>query len=152
MVSSECISWNRNLFTTETKELWLQKNQNNNGQPGAAASFLVNRWNEPEILLSLWASRMIQPSQISVCMKQCHHVPPSEKEACASRTGRLGWWCMAHEMTPSVSINYHTQINHKCFSSSNLKYNPDPHMDTQMTRWLQISAPTPPPLFLTSFL
>ena len=38
---------------------------NNNGQPGGRASFSVNGLNEPEILLSLWASKLIQTGQIS---------------------------------------------------------------------------------------
>ena len=49
----------------------------NNGQPGAGASFSVNGVNEPEILLSLWTSKMIQSGQISQhARSQCQHVSP----------------------------------------------------------------------------
>ena len=54
------------------------KNNNNNGQPGARDSFSVNRLNESEseILLSLWACRLIQSSQISVRMKSMSACSP----------------------------------------------------------------------------
>ena len=43
--------------------------KHDNSQPGAGVSFSVNGVNELEILLSLWASKMIQSGQISVRMK-----------------------------------------------------------------------------------
>ena len=44
-------------------------NNNDKDQPGAGASFSVSGVNEPEILLSLWAFKLIQSGQISVRMK-----------------------------------------------------------------------------------
>ena len=54
---------------------YIYKN-NNNSQPGAGASFSVNRLNELSIWLSLWASKLIQFGLISVCTKSVSARPP----------------------------------------------------------------------------
>ena len=56
-----------NAFTE--KVIYIYIYNNDKGQPGAGGSFSVNVLNEPEILLSLWASKMIQSGQISVRTK-----------------------------------------------------------------------------------
>ena len=67
--SVDCAHLDQHMAHPELQDYFfkLYKNNNNdNSQPGATASFSLNGVNELEMLLSLWASKMIQSCQISV--------------------------------------------------------------------------------------
>ena len=91
----QCVYWESYIY--------LYNNNNDKGQPGAGGSFSINALNEPEIWLSLWASKMIQSGQTSVRTKSasarsplrllCKHVallPQRRGGLLGTGTGREG--------------------------------------------------------------
>ena len=72
---------------------YIYINHNNNSQPGAEASFSVNKSNEPDILVSLWPSKMIQSGQISVHTKSvsAHSSPMSALEELLNFVVNSNW-------------------------------------------------------------
>ena len=72
--------FNNNVHLSCAHQRTGQSNRaNDNGQPDAEVSFSLNGLNERGILLSLWTSKMIQSSQISVRTKSVSARSPHDR-------------------------------------------------------------------------